>query len=201
FQAEDGIRYFHVTGVQTCALPISYSDDLGTRDQGGELGFSTGEAFPAEFEGALAGLQVGGVSGPVKTEAGTHFIKLVSERGAEPPSFEEERNRIVDQIKRAEAENQFVNLLERLKDLSYNAENLGEVAEELGLESKNTGLFGRNTGTGIAADSRFVSAAFSDEVLVENNSSDVIELSTTRAVVLKKTDHQQSYVKPLDEVK
>src|SRR5690606_39724968 len=23
FQAEDGIRYFHVTGVQTCALPIS----------------------------------------------------------------------------------------------------------------------------------------------------------------------------------
>src|SRR5690606_1220025 len=26
FQAEDGIRYFHVTGVQTCALPISIID-------------------------------------------------------------------------------------------------------------------------------------------------------------------------------
>src|SRR5690606_39645751 len=25
FQAEDGIRDFHVTGVQTCALPISYA--------------------------------------------------------------------------------------------------------------------------------------------------------------------------------
>src|SRR5690606_40996111 len=25
FQAEDGIRFFHVTGVQTCALPISRS--------------------------------------------------------------------------------------------------------------------------------------------------------------------------------
>src|SRR5690606_39581107 len=24
FQAEDGIRAFHVTGVQTCALPISF---------------------------------------------------------------------------------------------------------------------------------------------------------------------------------
>src|SRR5690606_41171102 len=24
YQAEDGIRDFHVTGVQTCALPISY---------------------------------------------------------------------------------------------------------------------------------------------------------------------------------
>src|SRR5690606_37115505 len=31
FQAEDGIRDFHVTGVQTCALPIlsSVSRDLG----------------------------------------------------------------------------------------------------------------------------------------------------------------------------
>src|SRR5690606_5726045 len=27
FQAEDGIRDFHVTGVQTCALPISSSED------------------------------------------------------------------------------------------------------------------------------------------------------------------------------
>src|SRR5690606_40766146 len=26
FQAEDGIRDFHVTGVQTCALPISFAD-------------------------------------------------------------------------------------------------------------------------------------------------------------------------------
>src|SRR5690606_40273478 len=25
FQAEDGIRVFHVTGVQTCALPISHA--------------------------------------------------------------------------------------------------------------------------------------------------------------------------------
>src|SRR5690606_39288581 len=27
FQAEDGIRDFHVTGVQTCALPISFDAD------------------------------------------------------------------------------------------------------------------------------------------------------------------------------
>src|SRR5690606_40642649 len=28
FQAEDGIRDFHVTGVQTCALPISLDPEL-----------------------------------------------------------------------------------------------------------------------------------------------------------------------------
>src|SRR5690606_40759915 len=28
FQAEDGIRAFHVTGVQTCALPISAASEV-----------------------------------------------------------------------------------------------------------------------------------------------------------------------------
>src|SRR5690606_41094515 len=32
FQAEDGIRDFHVTGVQTCALPISDAEVPAARD-------------------------------------------------------------------------------------------------------------------------------------------------------------------------
>src|SRR5690606_39752797 len=32
FQAEDGIRDFHVTGVQTCALPISRASPEGVCD-------------------------------------------------------------------------------------------------------------------------------------------------------------------------
>src|SRR5690625_7500670 len=37
FQAEDGIRDGHVTGVQTCALPISFrmDDDATLRDRSG----------------------------------------------------------------------------------------------------------------------------------------------------------------------
>src|SRR5690606_39995361 len=38
FQAEDGIRDYHVTGVQTCALPISeYLSDFKTDGEGGHL--------------------------------------------------------------------------------------------------------------------------------------------------------------------
>src|SRR5690606_40641604 len=36
FQAEDGIRAFHVTGVQTCALPIS-RDTRGSAPYPGEI--------------------------------------------------------------------------------------------------------------------------------------------------------------------
>src|SRR5690606_39590994 len=37
FQAEDGIRDFHVTGVQTCALPILAA---APTDVSGEIGFA-----------------------------------------------------------------------------------------------------------------------------------------------------------------
>src|SRR5436309_10138093 len=42
FQAEDGIRDFHVTGVQTCALPISGAPLLADIDAGRALFFSGG---------------------------------------------------------------------------------------------------------------------------------------------------------------
>src|SRR5690606_39651209 len=46
FQAEDGIRDFHVTGVQTCALPIlAIAMDRPYRDVYNDL-----NAFAKEFE-------------------------------------------------------------------------------------------------------------------------------------------------------
>src|SRR5690606_40822146 len=48
FQAEDGIRDFHVTGVQTCALPI-YGARAPLLDLPGE-GFEVGGAGPRTKE-------------------------------------------------------------------------------------------------------------------------------------------------------
>src|SRR5690606_39558612 len=41
FQAEDGIRDFHVTGVQTCALPISSEPVVSESQYGGWSGAVT----------------------------------------------------------------------------------------------------------------------------------------------------------------
>ena len=187
-------------GEDFSVVAKEFSDDLGSKEQGGDLGFTKGDAFPEEFEAALSKLKVGEVSAPVKTDAGTHFIKLLTERGSEAPSFEEQKASIEDQLKRAEAENIFVAQLEKLRDLSYNAENLADVAQELGLKSENSGLFERSKGKGLFANSKVVEAAFSAEVLEEGNSSDVIELDNTNVVVLKKTDFKASQVKQLSEV-
>lgn len=188
-------------GEDFAKLASEFSADSGSKNQGGDLGFSSGDAFPAEFEAALAKLKVGEISAPVKTDAGVHIIKLVSERGSKAPTFEESKASIVDQLKRTEAEAQFGVKLEKLKDLAYNADSLNDVAKELGLTAQNTGLFTKTNGKDLTANNAFVNAAFSTEVLEQGNASEIIELEPSRVVVLKKTDRKPAQLQPLDLVK
>jgi len=188
-------------GEDFAKLAKQFSTDAGSKEQGGDLGFSSGDAFPAEFEAALAKLKVGEVSAPVKTSAGTHIIKLLAERGAQPPTLAEAKAGIVEQLKRAEADNQYTEKFKKLGDASYNADNLAEVAKELGLTVKNTGLFAKEGGKDLTANPLFVTAAFSAEVLDQGNASDVIELEPSHVVVLKKTDRKPSELEPLESVK
>lgn len=187
-------------GEDFAAVAKEFSDDLGSKDQGGDLGFTKGDAFPSEFEAALSRLKVGQVSAAVKTDAGTHFIKLLAEKGSEPLSLEEQRAGIEDQLKRAEAESLFVIQLEQLREESYNAESLHDVAKNLNLKAENSGLFERSKGNGLMANPKVVSAAFSAEVLQEGNSSDVIEIDSSNVVVLKKADYKPSQVKAFVDV-
>ncbi|WP_020209662.1 SurA N-terminal domain-containing protein [Gilvimarinus chinensis] len=188
------------SGQDFAELAQQYSDDMGSKDMGGDLGVTTGDAFPEEFEEALAQLNVGEVSAPVETDAGTHFIKLVDMSGGEAPDFDAERDSIAAQIKRARAEGRFVELLDRLEDLSYNAESLADVADSLGLEAQSTDAFSRNGGNGVAAYDAVVRAAFGEEVLEFGNSSELIELASDRVVVVKLLEREASFVKPLAEV-
>src|SRR5207253_7155753 len=75
FQAEDGIRDGHVTGVQTCALPISGRDSTVPGPQG----------VPGE-NGRDATISIGTVtSGPasvtVRVENGAHVLDFVLPQG------------------------------------------------------------------------------------------------------------------------
>jgi peptidyl-prolyl cis-trans isomerase SurA len=64
-------------------LAREYSDDPGTRDRGGELGWvGEGELVP-EFESALFAMDVGDVSDIVETPFGFHIIQLERIRGDE----------------------------------------------------------------------------------------------------------------------
>ncbi len=188
--------------VDFAELALQYSDDFASKETGGNLGISDGTVFPPAFETALENLQVGQVSEPIVIDGATHFIKLVEViGGAESgPSFEESKDRIEAELKTVEAEQIFVERLAELNDLAYNAESLAEVAEQLGLPLGETGLFTRSGGSdAVLSDGRVVGAAFSDQVLLERFSSEVLELSPGHAVVVKLTKHEPVRTQTLDE--
>ena len=187
-------------GEDFAALAKEYSQDVGSADFGGDLGFTSGDTFPESFEAALAALEVGQVSAPVETDSGTHLIKLVDMQET-VIDFSTERARIEQELV-AELRNEWlVEKLANLKELSFNAESLGEVAEDLGLTAQVSAAFSRAGAAGIAAYPSVKKAAFSAEVIEENYASEVIDLGDDRYVVLKLNKSIPARQKELVEVK
>jgi peptidyl-prolyl cis-trans isomerase D len=187
-------------GSDFAALAKEYSDDFASADSGGDLGFTTGETFPAAFEAALAALEVGQVSAPVETDAGTHFIKLL-DRQKESFELAAESARIEQELLREAASDLLVEKLEMLKELSFNSETLAEVAADLELESIVSEPFSRAGGPGVAAFPVVVKAAFSSEVLEDKYASEVLDLGDDRYVVIKLQEYFPARQKQLDEVR
>jgi parvulin-like peptidyl-prolyl isomerase len=66
------------------SLARQFSDDEGSRAQGGDLGwYRRGDGLVREFEDAAFGAREGAVVGPVLTQFGAHLIRVERVRGAE----------------------------------------------------------------------------------------------------------------------
>ena len=187
-------------GNDFAALAKEYSDDFASADTGGDLGFTSGSTFPEAFETALAALDVGQVSGPVETDAGTHFIKLL-DRQLETFELAAESARIEEELLQEASSDLLVEKLEMLKEMSFNSETLAEVATDLGLEAQISEPFSRAGGTGVTAFPAVVKAAFSPEVLEDKYASEVLDLGGDRYVVIKLHEYRPARQKEFAEVK
>ena len=187
-------------GEDFATLARDNSEDAGSAPTGGDLGFSRGDAFPAEFEAALKSLKPGEVSPPVKTDSGWHLVKLLELRQQTAPSFDEMRASIETELQRRAAEPVFVERSDRLADLTFNSDDLAEASGELGLERKLSPEFGRRGGEGMFADARVIAAAFGEDVLANRQNSERIELDDEHVVVLRLKEHKPSRQQELAEV-
>ena len=187
-------------GDDFAQLAKDYSEDVASAENGGDLGFTSGDTFPETFEDALAALEVGQVSAPVETDSGTHFIKLLEIEKTEF-LFEEQSERIAQELKQEAADSLMVEKLENLKEMAFNADNLQEVAEDLALVANVSEPFTVNGGAGIASSSAVVNAAYSAEVADDGYASEVLDLGDDNYVVLKLKEDFPSRQQSLEEVK
>tara|TARA_R110002072_G_scaffold121598_3_gene255518 strand:+ start:21433 stop:23304 length:1872 start_codon:yes stop_codon:yes gene_type:complete len=189
------------SGASFAEVARTFSDDIGSADRGGDLGYTSGDTFPAPMEDAIAQLEPGVVSDPVTTEAGTHLIVVTERKPGEAPSLEEMRAELQESIQESEARVVLLRTVEALKDLSFNAEDLEYPAKELELTVKRADAVSRTGNEGLFSNPALVEAAFSEDVLEAGNNSEVIELPQNKFVVVSVRHHNQPEVKPLAEVR
>lgn len=190
-------------GEDFAVVAKELSQDIASAPNGGDLGLlQQGVMEDEAFDSALFGLvEVGDVSEIVKTEFGHHLIQLTAIKAPEGKAFGDVKMEIAATMRRQEAEQLFFEQAERLAELSYeNPDSLDVAAEELDLTINTSSLFTRQGGEGIAADKNVLNVAFSDDVLIEDLNSTVIELSDTHMMVLHKKEHVLTSQLPFDEV-
>jgi parvulin-like peptidyl-prolyl isomerase len=196
--AKDLIRRLKEDGADFADLAQIYSEDPGSKDKGGDLGFFGRGTMVKPFEEAAFAAKVGEIVGPVETVHGLHIIK-VEERKVENG---EQKVRARHILLKFEPSTRTLQLAED------NADYFAEVAQEEGfekaaeaqeLEVQTTAFFGAGSGfiPGIGVLPQAAQFVFSKK---PGSVSQPFE-SRQGWVVLKVDEVQKARIRPLEEVK
>lgn len=183
-------------------LAEEYSEDLASRAEGGETGlFPKGVMEPAFERAAFELEEIGDVSEPIRTKFGWHVLKLKEVEPKTQKAFAEVRERIEKRLQRAEAEDVFYEMAERLeRPVFEHPETLEVAADELGLSIRSTGPKSREELEAIFPP-KVIEALYSEDVHDAGLNSLPIDADPTRIVVVRAAEITPARARSLDEVR
>ena len=112
-------------------LVLTYSDDFGSKDNGGDLGFTDGSVFPEEFENELSNIELNGTSEIIDLGSSYHVLK-VTERNEYSISEED----IIDRLVSIKAEEEMQNILNEIDENITNL-TIQEISDIYGISFKS----------------------------------------------------------------
>lgn len=180
------------------------SQDPGSAERGGDLGFFGRGAMVKPFEDAAFGLaKEGDVSAVVQSDFGFHIIKLAGVKAEQVRPFEEVRNEIAAELKKAEAGRKFAELAEGFTNMVYEqADSLKPAAEKYKLAVQTSGWFARNGKASAPFDNeKLVAALFSDDSLKNKRNTDAVDVGKGVLVAARVVESKPAALRPFDEVK
>jgi peptidyl-prolyl cis-trans isomerase D len=131
------------SGGNFATLATEFSEDEGSKAQGGDLDYFGRGAMVKEFEDAAWALQPGDVSELVKTNFGFHIIKLIDRRPAVTRSLDEVRTQIEDALRFEKARAEATRLAAEIAPQIKRPADLDRMAASHNLTVGDSGLFGR----------------------------------------------------------
>jgi peptidyl-prolyl cis-trans isomerase D len=139
-KAEDVLAQAQKKGAKFEDLAKKYSEDPGTKDKGGDLGWIIQGQTVKEFQNTAFGLEKGQMSGLVRTQYGFHIIKVLDKETARTKTFEEVKDQLRVPMQLQAADKQASDTADQLASAirKSNKVSLDDVAREYHLTVSET---------------------------------------------------------------
>lgn len=159
------------------AVAKEFSDDPGSADLGGDLGWAEPGLFVPEFDKVLFALEVNELSEPVKTEFGYHLIRLDELKEGKQQAYQDIQVELGNEYSKFLAEDKLFGLADQLADQSLQAFNeLNSVADALGLSLNRIDGVSRNGAALFNQDPEIISILFSQNSVETAENTPLFEI-------------------------
>jgi peptidyl-prolyl cis-trans isomerase D len=184
-------------------LAKQYSQDPGSAQNGGDLGWADRASFVKPFADALYGMQVGEIKGPVKTQFGYHIIRLDEIQPGKAKSLEEARPELEAEVRRNRATDRFGEIQEQLQGkLGDPGADLAALARQYGLQQGDVPQFAKGAGAApLGPAPQLQELLFGDPALAAGKLGGPVLLGDDRLVIVKLLEHRKPEPQPLAEVR
>jgi peptidyl-prolyl cis-trans isomerase D len=140
-QKAESIQKEAAGGKDFSQLAKQYSEDPGTKDRGGEIGFITKGMVVPEFEQAAFSMKVGEVSPVIQTPYGFHILKVDDIQEARTEPLEKVKDQIDALLRNRKARDMAYDLADQAYAVASKDKKLDGFAEEKKMTIKETTLF------------------------------------------------------------
>jgi len=182
-------------------LVQEFSDDEGTKNSGGSLGISDGNAFPEEFEIALENMQEGQVSNPIFLDTSIHLLKLTSIQIPIPEEYKLKKEGIKQSLVEEAANLEYIDSIELATELTYSSDNLEALAKEINMEIKTTNFFSEREAEGLFKERALLNSIFNDPSMKKGSLSELIEINNQYGIIFELEGFQEEKIKDFQSVK
>jgi len=190
-------------GADFATLAEEKSDDFGSADVGGDLGWIERDVMDPAFEDAAFALQnVGDTTGLVKSDFGYHIIKLNELKAPESQPYAEVASEIKQELLDQHAVDQFYEMQTELEKVAFEfPDSLDDSAEAINAKITTTDFISQVDAPEVLKTPAVMQAILSPEVKEDGLNSEVIEVAPEHVIVVRVEETRDETVLPLEEVK
>ncbi|WP_050478821.1 SurA N-terminal domain-containing protein [Herbaspirillum rhizosphaerae] len=188
-------------------LAKANSQDPGSKDQGGDLGFFGKGAMLKSFEDAAYKLKQGEISDPVESDFGYHIIQLTGIKAGSVKPLDEVKGEIAGDIKKQLAAKKYAELADIFNNTVYEqGDSLKPVADKLKLKIETVAGVTRLPNPALAPNTpynnpKFLKALFTDDTIKGKHNTEAVQIAPTTLMAGHIVEYKPVTKRPFDEVK